>query len=278
MSTPLDFTLSPSPPSTRRRATKERRGRKKACDICAKDKVHCDQNRPTCSRCVKRSTVCVYATAPRPLGDDLLRSRNNPLDQVRSPTSLGQAISPPASSLPTISNTTPFTSSTLSPAGSSSYRPVERSQSTTLGYVLNSETPTVPGTSPNAYWKGSYIDFQNLLLVCSFDTSRIRDRWLRDFIPSLNDRAKTHSPEIVHFVSQVFGTYPMMLLKKGNLPPYMHHSQFAGDNIPTPLANCLSLVRLWDSQVRGGELIVRETVKSEMDRLYREVNYFCIVY
>lgn len=62
-----------------------------------------------------------------------------------------------------------------------------------------------------------------------------------------------------------------MLLRKGNLPPYIHPAQLEGVNMPTPLANCLSLVKLWDGRVRGGELIVNETIKNEMERLYNEV-------
>lgn len=41
--------------------------------------------------------------------------------------------------------------------------------------------------------------------------------------------------------------------------------------MPTPLANCLSLVRMWDGQARGSEVLVREIIKNEMGKLYEEV-------
>jgi hypothetical protein len=138
-----------------------------------------------------------------------------------------------------------------------------------LEYILQHDD--VPKSEPNLYWNSSVVNFANLRLICTLDATKIRDRWLGGFIPSLNDKAKVHPPNVLLFVSHVFKTYPTMLLKKGHLPPYIHPSQLAGPDIPTPLANCLSLVRLWDGQVRGGEAIVQSTVKNEMDRLYREV-------
>jgi hypothetical protein len=124
----------------------------------------------------------------------------------------------------------------------------------------------------NEFWTGDAVSFEGIKLICTLDPTRIRNRWLADFIPSVTDRTKAYSPGVSSFISRVIKTYPHMLLIKGQLPPFIHPSQMAGPEFPTPLANCLSLVRLWDAQVRGSEAIVSETIKKEMDRLYSEVS------
>ncbi|KAM6527357.1 hypothetical protein FSOLCH5_003426 [Fusarium solani] len=50
------------------------------------------------------------------------------------------------------------------------------------------------------------------------------------------------------------------------IPPMIHPMQLS-DGIPTALANCYSLVRLWHHRAGGSEGIVAETVGREMDRL-----------
>lgn len=42
---------------------RKRLNRRKACDECVKAKAKCSYTQPTCTRCTRRGTTCVYATA-----------------------------------------------------------------------------------------------------------------------------------------------------------------------------------------------------------------------
>jgi len=257
--TPETLNGNASPPPRRRRA-KEIVPRKKACEPCALGKVRCDQRRPYCTRCNARGLICIY-TIPEPP----VQSAQSSL-QTESPQVNQSYVQTTYSSPATASNDSGFASSSISTfnipsAGRLEPRP-------TIDHIIEQRDSQ---SKESTYWSGSPIDFSNLNLVCNLDPTKIRDRWLGDFVPSFNDKAKEHPPNLIHFVTRVFKTYPNMLLRRGRLPPYIHPSQLAGTSIPTPLANCLSLVSLWDGQVRGGEAFVHEVVKKEMERLYIQV-------
>ncbi|OZJ02838.1 hypothetical protein BZG36_04355 [Bifiguratus adelaidae] len=114
------------------------------------------------------------------------------------------------------------------------------------------------------------IDFTKVDLVCTVDSSRVRNRWLEAFLPSENQRPKNFPTCIVLLLSRVFKTYPRMMLRQGGLPPFIHPAQLAGQELPIPLANCFSIARMWDGQVRGSETLVREIIRREMNRLHTE--------
>jgi hypothetical protein len=42
--------------------------------------------------------------------------------------------------------------------------------------------------------------------------------------------------------------------------------------LPLPLANCFSLIRMWMGREHGSDTLIVETVKSEMQRLFDEVS------
>ncbi|KAK2809451.1 hypothetical protein FQN50_003719, partial [Emmonsiellopsis sp. PD_5] len=84
--------------------------------------------------------------------------------------------------------------------------------------------------------------------------------------PPVNKTPKLvqHSMELILRVS---GTWPRKMAKGTQLPPFVHSTQMLDDNIPTPLANCFALVKMWDGQCRGGSNIVQQTVKKETQNL-----------
>lgn len=245
---------------TREMATKTTVPRKKACQQCTVAKVRCDLKRPQCSRCGTRQMACVYAVdlAPVPSRGESNGVHHYNRGGVSIPRSVQSSNSP---------------GSTVSENSIRQAEPVR--------YPPNSELMShrrhASHDGYNEYWAGSPLNFEDINLICTLDPTLIRNRWLADFIPSLSDPVKVYPPGVSSFVSRVLKTYPSMLLRKGQLPPFIHPSQLAGPDIPTPLANCLSLVRLWDGRVRGSETMVCETIENEMERLYSEV-YCCCMY
>ena len=257
----MDSNLNPDEVRTSRpRPLRESTSRKKACDQCSSAKVRCDHKKPRCTRCETRSISCEYAASQR------------------GPTESGQAVgqgelyvprassdSQNALSVGTIGLSSPNTPSSHDSDFISSSSLLSHGPRNAL-LVQSHDGPT------NIYWSGGALSFANIDLICTVDSTRIGNRWLGDFIPAFNQRVKNLSPGTILFISRVFKSYPSKLLKAGHLPPFIHASQLSGSEAPTPLANCLSLVRMWGGQVRGSETMVREIIKNEMKRLYEEVH------
>ncbi|KAF1946382.1 hypothetical protein EJ02DRAFT_450483, partial [Clathrospora elynae] len=51
--------------------------RRKACDACVSAKTRCDYSQPTCARCAKRNTPCIYASASMPDTNPITNSKSN---------------------------------------------------------------------------------------------------------------------------------------------------------------------------------------------------------
>ncbi|KAE8342100.1 hypothetical protein BDV24DRAFT_130897 [Aspergillus arachidicola] len=60
------------------------------------------------------------------------------------------------------------------------------------------------------------------------------------------------------------------MLKDKDVPPIIHRSQIEGKELPRSLANCYSLVRMWEQAVPGSEMMVMSTLEKEMERLAEE--------
>ncbi|GAD91571.1 hypothetical protein CNBE1820 [Paecilomyces variotii No. 5] len=115
------------------------------------------------------------------------------------------------------------------------------------------------------------LDFANLDLVSIADSTQIRNRWLETFLPSDNQIPKTFLPYTVQFLSCVLGSYPKYMLRDACVPPIIHGLQVDTNELPLALANCYSLVRMWETRAAGSEAIVTSTVQREMERLIEEV-------
>ncbi|KAJ9213183.1 hypothetical protein DTO166G4_5176 [Paecilomyces variotii] len=114
------------------------------------------------------------------------------------------------------------------------------------------------------------LDFSHLDLVSIADSTQIRNRWLESFFPSDNQIPKTFLPYTVQFLSCVLASYPKYMLRDVCVPPIIHTVQVNARELPLALANCYSLVRMWETRAIGSEAIVTSTVQREMERLIEE--------
>lgn len=244
-----------SPPSHRKRQGAP--PRKKACQSCTKSKVRCSLDRPVCSRCRVSRRACVYPV----LGGS---SNSGPA------TAYHTAIEDPVSeSYPDVSM-----------VGTRSIDPLPEMPTpvapSTSGSIWHSPVPPhrhvgTRGSNQSA----SSFNFVDISLVPSANAGDIRDRWLRPYIlPPLGQEEipKVYNPFTLQYISRVLATYPRFMLKDGGLPPIIHWAQITGREMPQSLANCYSLVRLWEQAVPGSEAMVISTVEREMERLAAEVS------
>jgi hypothetical protein len=116
------------------------------------------------------------------------------------------------------------------------------------------------------------LNFKNVHLVPLADSSRLGSRWLNSLITSTPPkRIKPLSQATVTYSYRILKTYPKMMLQPGRLPPIIHPLQLKAQETLVPLANCLSLVRMWEGRAEGSEDVVNDILVREMEKLFNEV-------
>ncbi|RAK96936.1 Zn(II)2Cys6 transcription factor domain-containing protein [Aspergillus ibericus CBS 121593] len=228
----------------------ERPPRKKACQSCTKSKVRCDLERPACSRCRSLGRPCEYPTRTVPTSQvsrpptEFYTVPTNPTSPEPEPPIFGAAQLNPEMPIPLPSFSSP------------------------------SWTPRQPRRQVISACEETHeLDFTFIDLVPSGDAAGIRDRWLRPYIlPPLgqDEVPKVYHPFTLQYISRILTTYPRGMLRDGDVPPIIHRLQVVGRRMPRALANCYSLVRMWEQAAAGSEALVVETVEKEMDRLANE--------
>ena len=76
----------------------------------------------------------------------------------------------------------------------------------------------------------------------------------------------------MHFTIRVLKSWPRLMAAHltEQLPPPIHRLQIA-EGIPTPLANCYALAKLWAGHTDGSRELVKKTILHEIRRLLSEV-------
>ncbi|GKZ87088.1 hypothetical protein AnigIFM59636_000217 [Aspergillus niger] len=226
--------------------------RKKACQSCTKSKVRCDLDRPACSRCRSLGRTCEYLTHPPVTSPPSEPNYTSPTDTTDREPVLPIYSTPQIAPISELPIPLPYTFS--SPAWTPPHPPRRLVADSVRG-------------------ESNELDFTGIELVPSVNAESIRDRWLRPYIlPPLgrDEVPKAYHPFTLQYISRILSTYPRFMLKDGDVPPIIHRMQIVGRRMPRALANCYSLVRMWEQAAEGSETLVVETVEKEMDRLASE--------
>lgn len=243
-------------PTSENHHAKQRPPRKKACNSCTKSKVRCSLEKPVCSRCRSTGRVCEYSVSAL--------AQDSPPGEGVLTEDTGAAYTGPA-----IYSTPRFDSVSAMPIP-----------------LPLANTPSSTAWSPSSHFHvrrqvasgcrdGAGLDFRTVDLVSSANAEDIRDRWLRPYIlPPLgqDEIPKVYHPFTLQYISRILSTYPRCLLKDKDVPPIIHRAQIEGKELPPSLANCYSLVRMWEQAVPGSEMMVMSTLEKEMERLSEEVS------
>lgn len=119
------------------------------------------------------------------------------------------------------------------------------------------------------------LDFLTVDLIPSANAEDIRDRWLRYYIlPPLghDEIPKVYHPFTLQYLSRILKTYPRCLLKDAYVAPIIHRTQVQGKEVSHSLANCYTLVRMWEGAAPGSEAMAVSILEKEMERLVGEVS------
>jgi len=215
--------------------------RKKACNNCTRSKVRCDLERPACSRCRSRDRNCEY-----------------PANEGVSPS---------------VETTSSLIELDTSPLG---VPRLGRATDAPIDFPFSATPAENPLQTRPERDKETELDLRVVDLAPSANAGDIRDRWLRPYILPLTESEeipKAYHPFTLQYIGRILSTYPRCMLKDGGLPPIIHRAQIVGRDMPRALANCYSLVRMWEQAVPGSETMVVSIVENEMRRLAEEVRH-----
>ncbi|EKV04536.1 hypothetical protein PDIG_88520 [Penicillium digitatum PHI26] len=238
-----------SQPQTRRR---------KSCHQCVADKTRCNLKRPSCSRCSVRSIPCQYTSAD---ATDTPGVEHNDVRVTNHSSSVvpETSFTTQPSELQSIFDPTLFDSffSCLD-----SWNPTQatsvalrspQAASAELLSVNNSNECETPGlnraTLPPNPRSGSPADTNSTSLA-------------------------KHSMELIF---RVLRTWPIMLAEEFQHPPLFHLTHLTPNKtlpLPLPLANCITLTKMWHGQCQGAEEMVRETILKELYSIVDQVSFF----
>ena len=225
------------------------RSRQKSCLPCAKSKVRCSLERPSCSRCITTKRKCTYPPRAENYASPTF-SRES-----RHSAPLSQSSATPTS-LPSILTRLEDTAIYRTTANSST---AEQSPHDQPADTENNQTPS--------------LDFSKLDIVPFPDTDHTKDLLLGPFLAIDEQVPKTFHPFTFQYISCVLRTYVKQIAGK-YVPPVIHPTQVSGEITSVALANCYSLVRLWHHHEAGSETMVAETIQREMTRLANYVRTY----
>lgn len=236
--------------------------RQKACCQCFSAKTKCDLKSPACSRCVSRREACEYVSS-------VYRRQNNKsrLPRSSNPTSRGASntqatiharldVAPGYINTP---STEPSDSITGTPDENACHDPVNQKLS---------QPRTLPSAedAPHTSFRTPASD------VPTSDTALVHDRWLYPYVGHPPARYSVMK-QSMSYLCRVFRTYPKMMARREQVPPFIHPTQLSNGNVPLPLANCFALSRMWEgSRPEDGDgSLIRSTIQKEMEKLFSEV-------
>lgn len=264
--------------------------RVRSCISCVRAKARCDNKRPTCTRCVTKSIECNYPTnAPQipasrtqPLESNSTARRKTPplrdgdLWTPESYQSTDNGNSDLDSAIATLDPTfTTLEEEYLDWFNSNAY-PVDLWDPQTHEKAVlhsSSQSPsTFPYPTPSSVWKAQTqqnVAFFNVLIPASPDYN-VRSLTKRT-------RLKTGGTRIANLMIHTLKSYPTMMLRYNDLPPFIHPGSISSEvenNDMEPLTNCISLVHMISNSVRGSRKLFWKNVRLECERLCAEVSKF----
>ncbi|KAK6504783.1 hypothetical protein TWF481_006722 [Arthrobotrys musiformis] len=210
--------------------------RQKACQPCSSAKAKCDRKVGVCSRCATRGLACVYPSST----PAATQNTTEPVDEA-------EMDNPP-------SNSKPILLESIFPDLSSSASVSPPPQDIDNG----NPSPSI-----------TTLDFSNLELVCPINADDINMRWMRSYIPLPEQIPKNYSPATMAFIRKILKSYAAVAVHSRGIPPFIHPLQMAVKSA-SPLATCLSLVRICDNLLPGSDEAVAGVLMREMQYLYMQ--------
>ena len=154
--------------------------------------------------------------------------------------------------------------------------------------ILNSEFASLGGDYFD--WNDADVDFADILYPHA-DDENVQSISLTpvpiptaptNTVRSLNQRPKMNAgtQRIATLILHTLKSYPLMIMRHDALPPFVHPHLISSDVVNDqmePLTNCISLVHMINSGIRGSRKLFWKNVRLECERLCTEVRRVCDV-
>ncbi|KAJ5808692.1 hypothetical protein N7474_009961 [Penicillium riverlandense] len=208
--------------------------RQKSCQQCSTAKARCDRKSGRCTRCTQRGLSCVYPQLAHGTDESITSHDTGHYSQI---------------SLPNIPFPSPGRLSINTPGSS----------------------PTVTGGAMASAVNASpdQLDFTGLDLICPINVDDISNRWLNPYIPVPEQTIKQYPPNVTRFICQILKSYAAAATRGRGMLPFIHPAQMAIMEQPanTPIATCLSLIRICETPLPGSEDAAATILQREMERI-----------
>lgn len=250
----------------------------RSCVSCARRKIRCDKTQPQCSRCKAKGVECQYVTR-------LAKPTRNP--QTGHELSTGRT-----------TNTSP---TLLTRMSFQSHPSTNNDDDTTHDSSLVITGDQFAGFEGDALnWDNPHIDFSGFLnqefnesvkepsalwAVTDYPTTTSmidRVQSINCSIPpqptsnprSFSQRPKTSpgTQRTTALIQHTLKSYLLTMLRHNSLPPFIHSSLASTTFELEPLDNCINLVYMISSGMKGSRRLFWKNVRMECERLCSEVS------
>lgn len=240
--------------------------RKSACHRCRKARAKCDRGAGCCGRCSRRGLPCVY-----PQTEETLQNFISNEDSIEE-----RPLPSPLSSF-SVSNSGPGLAADTDHDSS-----VRRTESLAVDRVVDpDESPymTTPRHFHVRYERPitkcvsdcpEDLDFSDLQLSCPINVNDISNRWLNLYIPIPGQTTKEYPPNTTSFIYRMLKSYAAMVANDSGSLPFVHPLQMLTRSAGSPLATCLSLVKVCSNPLPGSESNVASVLQREMSSLFEQ--------
>lgn len=262
--------------------------RSRSCISCARGKARCDNKRPGCSRCIARAIQCQYpANKPRNMESKIQSSDNGPIGQRIAIPSLTVSSSSAENDQESSNDSdinldrAPIISDPVFTYIGDDYLDFDDPQIDLAG-IFNQQSnvgtvqyPPLGSSASARHW----IPLTNQTLHTSFSPYISIPKQPTTTFRSLIQRPKLSSgaQRIANLILHTLKSYPLMMLRYSSLPPFIHPrliSSEAEDNHMEPLTNCICLVHMISSGIRGSRKLFWKNVQMECERMCEEVSSY----
>lgn len=257
----------------------------RSCNSCARRKVRCDHRQPQCSRCRTKAVECEYpSNTPKGTGQNIQRRDDAPVQEREiAPLSMSDSLNVEIRQEASYDGDIALDNElfTFEPGFANTggeYFDRDIDFTAFLNPQVNEETIQYPSSGWSSLARSSTPSTDQTVQVqqpiSSRNVSIPRAPTLNVRSIFLQSNMRSGPQKIASLILHTLKSYPLMMLRHKTLPPFIH-PHFVSldieiDNME-PLNNCISLVYMIGSEVRGSRNLFWKNVRLECEHLYKEV-------
>ena len=110
----------------------------------------------------------------------------------------------------------------------------------------------------------TWLNFEQLDLLCPINVEDINNRWLNPYIPGPEQTIKSYPVVVANYIWRILNSYAASASRGRGIPPFIHAAQMNDPKASLPLNTCLSLIRISENPLPGTENAAALVLQREM--------------